>query len=72
MDIDRRQITKRQALKPYAHIKGLKAREVALAMDLGVERTTVTRWALNEPIPKAWAIIIVNLLHPDIFKEPSK
>lgn len=61
--IDSRQLTKKQALKPYTDVKERIEKEKCLASDLGIERTTVARWQMDEPIPRAWAIIIRNLVH---------
>lgn len=63
-------LTKKKALALY---KGKNDRDrcIALANDLGVHPQVVLNWGAH--VPRWWAIIIENLVHPDKFKaEKSK
>ena len=68
MQIQEIKLTKARALSLY---KGtLLERETALARDLGMHRQIVHKWP--DLVPRWWAIIITQLLHPEKFKVNKK
>lgn len=60
-------ITKKKVLSFYP---GRTPRDkcIALARELGVHPNNVVQWREGE-IPRPWAIIIANLVHPDKFTD---
>lgn len=64
MQIDERQLTKKQALA----LTG--GDHKALARILGIDSDTPKRWPERGPIPKWWSTIIVNLMFRDRFDLP--
>ncbi len=64
MTIDKRKLTKEQALK----LTG--GDGVALSQLLGIGPDAVRRWKAGQNIPDYWSLILVNLLFRDRFKLP--
>lgn len=64
MNIDKRQLTKKQALA----LTGGDHKE--LARILCIDSDTPKRWAEKGPIPKYWSIILVNLVFREKFGIP--
>lgn len=64
MKVDRRKLTKEQALKLTNNDP------VALACALGIGPDAIRRWNAGDAIPEHWSLILVNLLFRERFSLP--